>query len=67
LLLDDEEAVAVAVGLRAAAGTPLDGIEEALLFDGSWTGFAVFGGPAALAVLVAMPLRKPAASRRKRF
>jgi hypothetical protein len=39
----------------------------ALLFDGSWTGVAVFGGPAALAVLVAMALRKPAASRRKRF
>jgi hypothetical protein len=29
LLLDDEEAVAVAVGLRAAARTPVDGIEEA--------------------------------------
>ncbi|MEV8635792.1 YafY family protein [Streptosporangium sp. NPDC051023] len=29
LLLDDEEAVAIAVGLRTAAGTPVDGIEEA--------------------------------------
>ncbi|MFC1404534.1 MULTISPECIES: YafY family protein [Streptacidiphilus] len=29
LLLDDEEAVAIAVGLRAAAGSPVDGIEEA--------------------------------------
>ncbi|MBF8184356.1 YafY family transcriptional regulator [Nonomuraea sp. K274] len=29
LLLDDEEAVAIAVGLRTAAATPVDGIEEA--------------------------------------
>lgn len=29
LLLDDEEAVAVAVGLRTAAGQPVNGIEEA--------------------------------------
>ncbi|UNO41381.1 YafY family protein [Streptomyces sp. MST-110588] len=29
LLLDDEEAVAVAVGLRTAAGHPVEGIEEA--------------------------------------
>ncbi|WP_424534088.1 helix-turn-helix transcriptional regulator [Sphaerisporangium viridialbum] len=29
LLLDDEEAVAIAVGLRMAAGTPVDGMEEA--------------------------------------
>lgn len=29
LLLDDEEAVAIAVGLRIAAGNPIDGIEEA--------------------------------------
>ncbi|MFK3980319.1 helix-turn-helix transcriptional regulator [Micromonospora sp. NPDC050397] len=29
LLLDDEEAVAIAVGLRIAAGHPVDGIEEA--------------------------------------
>lgn len=29
LLLDDEEAVAIAVGLRAAAGQPVDGIEDA--------------------------------------
>ncbi|GAA3125407.1 helix-turn-helix transcriptional regulator [Streptosporangium carneum] len=29
LLLDDEEAVAIAVGLRAAAGAPVEGIEEA--------------------------------------
>jgi predicted DNA-binding transcriptional regulator YafY len=29
LLLDDEEAVAIAVGLRAAAGHAVDGIEEA--------------------------------------
>lgn len=29
LLLDDEEAVAIAVGLRAAAGSAVDGIEEA--------------------------------------
>jgi predicted DNA-binding transcriptional regulator YafY len=29
LLLDDEEAVAIAVGLRSAAGQALDGIEEA--------------------------------------
>ncbi|MFI6803055.1 helix-turn-helix transcriptional regulator [Streptosporangium canum] len=29
LLLDDEEAVAIAVGLRTAAGHPVDGIEEA--------------------------------------
>jgi predicted DNA-binding transcriptional regulator YafY len=28
LLLDDEEAVAIAVGLRAAAGTAIEGIEE---------------------------------------
>src|SRR5690348_5846753 len=28
LLLDDDEAVAVAVGLRAAAGGPVEGIEE---------------------------------------
>ncbi|MFI0901740.1 helix-turn-helix transcriptional regulator [Streptomyces sp. NPDC020983] len=31
LLLDDEEAVAIAVGLRAAAGSAVDGIEEASL------------------------------------
>lgn len=31
LLLDDEEAVAVAVGLRAAAGSAVNGIEEASL------------------------------------
>ncbi|MFI0723598.1 helix-turn-helix transcriptional regulator [Streptomyces sp. NPDC021224] len=31
LLLDDEEAVAIAVGLRAAAGGAVDGIEEASL------------------------------------
>jgi predicted DNA-binding transcriptional regulator YafY len=31
LLLDDEEAVAIAVGLRTAAGNPVDGIEEASL------------------------------------
>lgn len=31
LLLDDEEAVAVAVGLRAAAGSAVDGIEDASL------------------------------------
>ncbi|WP_283133438.1 helix-turn-helix transcriptional regulator [Rhizohabitans arisaemae] len=29
LLLDDEEAVAIAVGLRAAAGSPVEGIEDA--------------------------------------
>ncbi|MGW1997514.1 helix-turn-helix transcriptional regulator [Embleya sp. NPDC001921] len=29
LLLDDDEAVAIAVGLRSAAGNPIDGIEEA--------------------------------------
>ncbi|MFG1704773.1 helix-turn-helix transcriptional regulator [Nonomuraea sp. M3C6] len=29
LLLDDEEAVAIAVGLRIAAGNPVEGIEEA--------------------------------------
>src|SRR5688572_7015857 len=29
LLLDDEEAVAIAVGLRAAAGSAVTGIEEA--------------------------------------
>ncbi|MFF4623251.1 helix-turn-helix transcriptional regulator [Nonomuraea jabiensis] len=29
LLLDDEEAVAIAVGLRMAAGQPVDGMEEA--------------------------------------
>lgn len=29
LLLDDEEAVAVAVGLRGAAGQAVEGIEEA--------------------------------------
>ncbi|MCG5216011.1 helix-turn-helix transcriptional regulator [Streptosporangium sp. KLBMP 9127] len=29
LLLDDEEAVAIAVGLRAAAGHPVEGIEDA--------------------------------------
>lgn len=29
LLLDDEEAVAIVVGLRMAAGTPVDGMEEA--------------------------------------
>jgi predicted DNA-binding transcriptional regulator YafY len=29
LLLDDEEAVAIAVGLRTAAGSPVSGIEEA--------------------------------------
>src|SRR5690242_8374066 len=28
LLLDDDEAVAIAVGLRAAAGGPVEGIEE---------------------------------------
>ncbi|WP_042363755.1 helix-turn-helix transcriptional regulator [Streptacidiphilus neutrinimicus] len=31
LLLDDEEAVAIAVGLRAAAGSAVDGIEDASL------------------------------------
>ncbi|MEZ0089248.1 putative DNA-binding transcriptional regulator YafY [Streptacidiphilus sp. EB129] len=31
LLLDDEEAVAIAVGLRAAAGNAVDGIEDASL------------------------------------
>nr|WP_250564346.1 YafY family protein [Sphaerisporangium fuscum] len=31
LLLDDDEAVAIAVGLRTAAGHPVDGIEEASL------------------------------------
>jgi len=31
LLLDDEEAVAIAVGLRTAAGQPVSGIEEASL------------------------------------